>query len=59
VRAIAKGFIGGVATPAEANGCPSGKAEGLPFGIHNFEITLHADGTVVIDRNFRRRHFFS
>jgi len=48
-----------VAAPAEAYGRPAGEAKGLPLGVDNFEITLDANGTVVLDRNFRRRHFFS
>jgi len=59
MRAIAEGLVGGVAAAAEAYGSPSGETKGLPLGIDNFEITLHADGTVVFDRDFRRRHFFS
>jgi hypothetical protein len=59
VGAIAKGLIGGVAAPAESNGRPSGKPEGLPFGIYNFKLTFHPDGAVIVDRNFRRCHFFS
>jgi hypothetical protein len=48
-----------MAAPAKSNGRPSREAEGLPFGIHNFKITFHADGAVAIDRNFRRCHFLS
>jgi len=59
MRAIAEGLGGGVAAPAEAYGSPPGEAKGLPLGIDNFEITLHADGPVVLDRDSCRRHFFS
>jgi hypothetical protein len=48
-----------MAAPAEAYGSPSGEAKGLSLGIDNFEITLHADGPVVLDRDFCRCHFFS
>jgi hypothetical protein len=59
MRAIAKRFVGGVAAPAKTYGRPSGKAKGLPLGVDNLEITFEADGPVVLDRDFRRRHFFS
>jgi hypothetical protein len=59
MRTIAERLVGGVAAPAEAYGCPACQAKGLPIGVDNFEITLHADGPVVLDRNFRRGHFFS
>jgi hypothetical protein len=59
MRAIAEGFVGGMAAPAEDYGSPSSETKGLPLGIDNFEITLHADGPVVLDRDFCRRHFFS
>ena len=59
VRTITEWLVSGVATSAEAYGRPSCQAKGLPLGVENFEITLHADGAVVLDRNFCRRHFFS
>jgi hypothetical protein len=59
MRAIAEGFVGGMAAAAEAYGRPSGETKGFPLGIDNFEITFHADGPVVLDRDFCRGHFFS
>jgi hypothetical protein len=59
MRAIAEGLVSGVAAAAEANGRSSGEAEELPVRIHNFEVTFHSDRPIVIDRDFRRRHFFS
>jgi len=59
MRAIAKGLVGGVAAAAEAYRSASGEAKGLPLGIDNFEVPFDADGPVVVDRDFRRRHFFS
>jgi hypothetical protein len=59
VGAIAKGLIGGVSAPAEANRRPSGEAKGFSFGIDNLKITFHPNGAVIVDRNFRRCHFFS
>jgi hypothetical protein len=59
MRAIAKGLVGGVAAAAEAYRSPSSKAKGLPLGIDNLKITFDADGSVVIDHDFRRRHFLS
>jgi hypothetical protein len=59
MRAIAERLVGGVAAPAKAYGRPSGKAKRLPLRVDNLEITFEADGSVVLDRDFRRRHFFS
>jgi hypothetical protein len=59
MRAIAEGLVCGVPAAAEADGRPSGQAKGLSFRIKDFEVSFHSDGSVVIDRNFRGRHFFS
>src|SRR5882762_3086446 len=59
MRTVAEWLVGGVAAPAEAYGRPACQAKGLPLGVDHFEITLHADGPVVLDCDFRRRHFFS
>jgi hypothetical protein len=44
---------------AEPDGRPAGQAKGLSLGIKNLKVAFHPDGTVVIDSNFRGRHFFS
>src|SRR5438552_5018357 len=59
MRAIAERLVGGVPTTAEPNGGASGQAKGLAFGIQDLKIAFHAQGSVVIDSNFRGRHFFS
>jgi hypothetical protein len=59
VGAIAEGLVGGMTAAAEPYGCPAGQAERLSFGIKDLELAFDADRTVVIDRYFRGRHFFS
>jgi hypothetical protein len=59
MRAIAEGLVRGVPTAAETDGRPTGQTEGFAFRIEYFELALNPDGSVVIDRNFCRRHFFS
>jgi hypothetical protein len=59
MRAIAERLVGGVPTTTEPNGGASGQAKGLTFGIQDLKIAFHAQGSVVIDSNFRGRHFFS
>jgi hypothetical protein len=38
---------------------PSCEAEWLPFWVNDLELALDADGSVMIHRDFGRRHFFS
>lgn len=59
MRTIAERLVCGVPTTAEPNGGPSGQAKGLAFGIKDFEIAFHTDRSVVVNGNFRGRHFFS
>ena len=59
MRTIAERLVGGVPTTTEPNGGASGQAKGLAFGIQDLKIAFHAQGSVVIDSNFRGRHFFS
>jgi len=59
MRAVAKGLVCGVPAAAEPDGRPSGQAKGLSLRIKDLEIAFHTDGAVVIDSNFRDRHFFS
>jgi hypothetical protein len=59
MRAVAERLVGRVAAAAEANGRSPGESKGLPLRIDNLEIAFHSDRSVVIDRYFRRRHFFS
>src|SRR6266550_3259166 len=58
MRAIAERLVCGVPTTAEPNGGPTSQAKGFSLGIKNFEIAFHADGSIVIDSNFRGHHFF-
>jgi hypothetical protein len=48
-----------VPATAEPDGSPASQAKGFSLGINNFKIAFHAYGSVVIDSNFRGRHFFS
>jgi len=59
VRAIAEGLVCGVPAAAEPDGRPAGQAKGFSFRIKDLEVSFHSDGSAVIDRNFRGRHFFS
>src|SRR6266550_2336664 len=59
MRAIAERLVCGVPTTAEPNGGPTSQAKGFSLGIKNFEIAFHADGSIVIDSNFRGHHFLS
>jgi hypothetical protein len=59
MRAIAEGLVCGMPATAEPDGRPAGQAKGLSFGIKDLKVAFHPDGTVVIDSNFRGRHFFS
>jgi hypothetical protein len=59
MRAIAERLVCGVPATAEPDGSPSSQAKGFSLGIKDFEIAFHAYGSVVIDSNFRGRHFFS
>jgi hypothetical protein len=59
MRAIAEGLVCRVTASAEPDGRPAGQAKGLSLRIKDLEVAFHADGTVVIDSNFRSRHFFS
>src|SRR6266480_1200471 len=57
--AVAERLVCGVPTTAEPNGGPTSQAKGFSLGIKNFEIAFHADGSIVIDSNFRGHHFLS
>jgi hypothetical protein len=59
MRAIAKRLVGRMTTAAKTDRGTPGESEGLTLRIDNLEIAFHADGPVVIDRDFSRRHFFS
>jgi hypothetical protein len=59
VRPVAKGLVRGVPAAAETDDRPTGQAEGLALRIYDFEVAFYADGSVVIDSDFRSRHFFS
>jgi hypothetical protein len=59
MRAIAERLVCGVPATAEPDGGPFSQAKGFSLGVKNFEIAFHAYGSVVIDSNFRGRHFFS
>jgi len=59
MRSIAKGLVRGVPTAAETDNRPTGQAEGFAFRIEYLELALNPNGSVVIDSNFRGRHFFS
>jgi len=48
-----------VSATAEPNRGPSCQAKGLSFRIDDLKVAFDADGSIVIDRNFRSRHFFS
>src|SRR5882757_4153092 len=59
VRAIAEGLVSRMPATAEPNAGAAGQTEGLALRINDFEVAFYADRSVVIDRNFRGRHFFS
>src|SRR6266576_2682597 len=59
MRAIAERLVCGVPATAEPDSGPSSQAKWFSLGIKNFEIAFHAYGSIVIDSNFRGRHFFS
>jgi hypothetical protein len=59
MRAITEGLVCGVPATAQPDGRPARQTKGLSFRIKDLEVAFHADGSVVIDSNFRGRHSFS
>jgi hypothetical protein len=59
MRAVTKGLIQGVAAAAKTDHRPARKAKRLSIWIDNLELAFQPNGAVVINRDFRRCHFFS
>src|SRR6266478_7730090 len=57
--AVAERLVCGVPATAKRYGRPTSQAKGFAFRIDNLEVAFDADRSVVIDCNFRCRHFFS
>jgi hypothetical protein len=45
-----------VAAAAQTDSSASRQAEGRPLRVHNFEVALYADRTVIANGNFRSSH---
>jgi hypothetical protein len=56
---VAERLVCGMAATAKTDGGASRQSVRLSFGIHDFKIAFDANGSVVIDSDFRCRHFFS
>ena len=59
VRSIAKRLVCGVAATAERKVCPTGEAIRLALHIDKLDFPFHAQGAVIADRDFCRRHLRS
>ena len=49
---ITKGFIGGLATAAQANFFAPAQAKRFSFGVYDFIVPFHTEGPVGGDHNF-------